>query len=43
MRKELDLLPKRLKNDIPASEYILNTRLELLSKYAPEKVESFLK
>jgi len=43
MRKELDLLPKRLKNDIPASEYILNTRLELLAKYAPEKVESFLK
>jgi len=43
MRKELDLLPKRLKNDIPASEYILNTRLELLSKYAPEKVETFLK
>jgi nicotinamide phosphoribosyltransferase len=43
IRQQMDCMPKRLKNDIPASEFILNKRLELLAKYAPEKLETFLK
>lgn len=43
IRQQMDFMPKRLKNDIPASEFILNKRLELLAKYAPEKLETFLK
>ena len=43
MREQIDFMPKRLVNDIPASEFILNNRIELLKQYAPEKVETFLK
>lgn len=43
MRNEIDLMPKRLRNDIPASDLIINKRLEILAENAPEKVETFLK
>ena len=43
MREQMQNMPKRLCKDIPASDYILNTRIELLKQYAPEKVETFLK
>lgn len=43
IREQMATMPKRLKNDIPASEYIINKRIELLQQYAPEKVETFLK
>lgn len=42
MRKQLDVMPKRLVRDIPASDAILNKRIELLKKYAPEKLEMFI-
>jgi nicotinic acid phosphoribosyltransferase len=43
IREQMAIMPKRLKNDIPASEHILNTRIDLLRQYAPDKVETFLK
>lgn len=43
IREQMNFMPKRLKNDIPASEFILNNRIELLKEYASEKVETFLK
>jgi nicotinamide phosphoribosyltransferase len=41
IREQMATMPKRLKNDIPASDFILNKRLELLAEYAPEKLEFF--
>jgi hypothetical protein len=35
-------MPARLINDVPASEAVINTRLEILAKNAPEKVNGFL-
>jgi len=34
-------MPKRLVKDIPASDAIINKRLELLSIHAPEKLFFF--
>jgi len=41
MREQMDFMPKRLVNDIPASSLILSKRLDLLAEYAPEKLEFF--
>ena len=43
IREQLDIMPKRLCKDIPASDFIINTRLNILAEYAPEKVALFLK
>ena len=43
IREQMATMPKRLKNDIPASDFIINKRIELLKEYAPEKVEFFTK
>lgn len=42
IRQQMETMPKRLVNDIPASEAVLNKRIELLKKYAPEKLEMFV-
>ena len=42
IRQQLATMPKRLVNDIPASEKVLNIRLELLAKNAPQKLHGFL-
>ena len=42
IRQQMETMPKRLVNDIPASEAVLNKRIELLKKYAPEKLEMFI-
>lgn len=41
IREQMNIMPKKLKNDIPASEYIINKRLELLAENAPEKLDLF--
>ena len=41
MREQIDFMPKRLVNDIPASQLIIDKRLDLLAEYAPEKLEFF--
>ena len=41
IREQMMFMPKRLKNDIPASEYIINKRLEILSENAPDKLSFF--
>lgn len=42
IKEQLETMPKRLVHDIPASEAILDRRLQLLKKYAPEKLELFV-
>jgi nicotinamide phosphoribosyltransferase len=41
IQQQLATMPKRLPKDIPASEKVINRRLELLMKHAPEKLEFF--
>jgi nicotinamide phosphoribosyltransferase len=42
IRQQLTTIPKKLKKDIPASEKVINIRLELLRKNAPSKLNGFL-
>ena len=42
IKDQLSCMPARLINDVPASEAVINTRLEILAKNAPEKVNGFL-
>lgn len=42
IKQQIETMPKRLVKDIPASDAILNKRIELLKKYAPEKLNVFL-
>ena len=41
IKEQLANMPKRLVNDIPASEAVLNKRLELLAIHAPDKLGFF--
>jgi len=41
IKDQLSCMPSRLINDVPASEAVINTRLEILAKNAPEKLEFF--
>ena len=42
IKEQLETMPMRLLHDIPASEAILDRRLQLLEKYAPEKLNVFV-
>jgi nicotinamide phosphoribosyltransferase len=41
IKEQLASMPKRLVNDIPASDKVLQIRLDLLMKHAPEKLNFF--
>jgi len=41
IKKQLANIPKRLVNDIPASDKVIQIRLDLLAKHAPEKLTFF--
>lgn len=42
IKDQLACMPKRLIKDVPASDAIINKRLELLAKHAPEKSKWFM-
>lgn len=42
IKQQLETMPKRLLRDIPVSETVYNKRIELVKKYAPEKLELFI-
>ena len=39
MREQIDIMPKKLVKDIPASDYLINQRLDLMAIYAPDKLK----
>jgi nicotinic acid phosphoribosyltransferase len=41
IKEQLETIPKRLIKDVPASDAIINKRLELLAIHAPEKLDFF--